>query len=89
MSEPNDDDILAALDFEPEAQTEVEVDVAALSNLELCNLLEDTRQKLLEMGEMLSDNQATLGTQNSSPEARELHSLRAACLIEYRGRGLG
>lgn len=86
--EPNDDDILAALDFEPEDPTPTVVDVKALSNLELSNLLEDTRQKLLEMGEMLSDMESTFGTEAGSPEARDLHSIRAACLVEMSERGM-
>lgn len=83
-----DEDILAGLDFEPGDDADTTVDVTALSDLELANLLEDTRQQLLEMGEMLSDLTNTYGTEAGSPEARELHSLRAACLIETRKRGL-
>lgn len=82
-----DDDILAALDFEPD-ETPTVVDVKALNDLELANLLEDTRQKLLGMGEMMSDMESTFGTQAATPEARDLHSLRAACLVEMSERGM-
>lgn len=87
---PNEDDILAALDFEPSEDRGTTIDrpVSELSNLELTNLLEDTRQRLLEMGEMLSDLESTFGTEAGTPEARELHSVRAACLIEMSKRGL-
>lgn len=85
--EPSDDDILAGLDFEP-AEDPTAVDVTVLNNLELSNLLEDTRQKLLDKGEMLSDLESTFGTAPGSPEARDLHSLRAACLVEMAKRGM-
>lgn len=93
---PSEDEILAGLDFEPEtledsepdSETETTVDVTGLSDLELVNLLDDTRIKLREMGEMYSDLQNTFSTPAASPEARVLHNLRAACLVEQSKRGL-
>lgn len=92
---PNDDDeILAALDFEIEDPDDsTTVDVTKLTNLELVNLFQDTRERLLELSDagepgMLSDLENTYGTQAGSPEARALHSTRLACLTEMRKRGL-
>lgn len=86
---PSDDDeaILAALDFEPESDPD-DKRVAALSDLDLTNLLADTREELFAMGEMMSDLQSTFGTQPATPKGRELHSLRLACIHEMRKRGL-
>lgn len=83
----DDDDILAALDFEPESDPD-DVRVAALSDVDLSNLLADTREELFQMNEMMSDLQSSFGTQPGSPKARELHSLRLACIHEMRKRGL-
>jgi hypothetical protein len=90
--EPNDDDILAALDFEPEEDPTV-VDVTQLSNLELSNLFNDVRDRLLELSEngepgMMSDLENTFGTEAGTPEARALHSTRLACLAEMSKRGM-
>lgn len=89
--EPPDDDI-SHLDFEPEDDPTV-VDVTALNNLELSNLFNDTRDRLLELSEagepgMLSDLENTFGTEAGTPEARALHSTRLACLAEMSKRGM-
>lgn len=55
------------------------VDLAGLRTDELLDRFEDTRETLLTIGQMLNPTTA---------EARELHSIRAACLIEMRKRGL-
>lgn len=89
----DDDDILAALDFEPEDDGSTTVDVTKLSDLELVNLFHDTRERLLELSDagepgMMSDLENTYGTEAGTPEARALHSTRLACLTEIRKRGL-
>ena len=91
MTEPSsDDDILAALaeQFDEEPDLSDVVDVTTLSDVKLLDTLQDTRERLLEMGEMLSDLENTYGTKGGTPEARELHSLRLACLTEMSRRGM-
>lgn len=90
---PNDDDILAGLDFEPEDDGSTVVDVTKLNNVELLDLFHDTRERLLELSEagepgMMSDLENTYGTEAGTPETRALHSTRLACLTEIRKRGL-
>lgn len=65
------------------------VDVTKLSDIELIDLLADTREQLLAMGAMLTDLQHSFGTREGTAEERELHSLRLACLTEMRKRGMG
>lgn len=89
IPEPSDDDILAALaeEFDEPDVSDV-IDVSKLDDLTLSNTLADTRERLLEMGEMMSDLENTYGTEAGSAEARELHSLRLACLTEMSKRGM-
>lgn len=89
IQEPDDNEILAALEGEWDEPPVVDaIDVTKLSDLELANLLADTREKLFDMGEMMSDLQNTFGTPGATPEARDAHSLRLACLVELKNRGL-
>lgn len=55
------------------------VDVTTLNAVELNRLYNQCRQELLARGEMLNP---------TSEKGRELHSLRAACVIALRSRGL-
>lgn len=86
---PDPDDIFAGMmeGLDLEEPTDV-VDVTVLNDKELLDLFEDTRQALLEAGEMLTDLDE-FGAVASSQEGRELQSTRAACLIEMRKRGIG
>jgi hypothetical protein len=87
--EPDDRDVLAAMEAEFTDPVVVEgVDVSALSDLDLRNLFDDTREKLYELEQMYSDLKNTFGTKDSTAEARELHSVRAACLVEMSRRGM-
>lgn len=54
------------------------VDVTTLNVAELVTRLEETRQNLFKLGEMLDPK---------TDQGRELHSTRAALLIELRKRG--
>lgn len=87
VADPDDEfhSIIDGLDI-PEP-TDV-VDVGKLTDLQLVELLGDTREDLIEDGEMLADLGDKWSTKDSTPEGRALHSLRAACLIELRRRGL-
>lgn len=90
MTPDDDADILAALEkqFDEPAPDPEGVNLTELSDIALRDLFDDTREKLLAMGEMLSDLQNAFGTKDSTPEARDLHSIRAACLIEMSKRGM-
>lgn len=55
--------------------------VTELSDRELLERIDDIRQRLYELGEMQANNPTT-------DEARDLHSERAALLIEQSRRGL-
>lgn len=57
----------------------IDVNVATLSDLELSKRFNEVKQELLERGEMIETNTQT---------GRDLHSQRAAYLIELRKRGL-
>ena len=75
MSDDPFDAIVEGLEIEvPETKS-----VQDMSKFELGETLHDTRQKLIDMGEMMIPK---------TEEGRELHSLRAACLIEMKRRGL-
>lgn len=85
-----DEDILDGLDFDPDEPDDdsTTVDVSRLSDFELSTLLAETREKLHEISEMYADLQNTFETEAATPEARELHSIRAACLVEMSKRGM-
>lgn len=88
MSLADDDDefakMMEGLDLaEP---TDV-LDVTALTNLELVDRYADVVNRLKESG-MFSDLQS-LGGRAGTQEERDLHSERAALLVELRKRGLG
>lgn len=55
------------------------VDVNALDTVALSTLYNDIREELMELEEMLEPK---------SDRGRELHSIRAACVIEMRKRGM-
>ena len=80
--EPPEDDVLAGL----EAQLadikvgEVE-DVSKIPSLQLAMLVHECDQALTAMGQLLHGNPTT-------EEAREIHSRRAALLIEMAKRGV-
>lgn len=81
LLEPEDpDDIFNMLvaDLEVETPTDV-IDLTTLTDLELSNRFNEVRDALLAIEEMHPDATVT-------PEGRELHSIRAACLIELRRR---
>lgn len=87
VAEPDPfDSIVEGLDLE-EPDDDI-VSLRDLNDAELLNKFEECREALLEMGEMLSDTEQSLGGAASTPEGRELHSTRAACLIEMRRRGM-
>lgn len=73
--------IVAGLGLEEEADRFIAdtKSVKDMSGFELGETFQDTRQKLIEIGEMMVPR---------TDEGRELHSLRAACLIELKRRGL-
>jgi hypothetical protein len=75
----NDDDILTDLDFEIDEPIDV-TDVSKLTDYELSNLDRDTREELLELGELM-----TLPA-NRSERGSELHSTWIACKVELSKR---
>lgn len=78
MTNEDIDAQFAALMEGVELNTEVGVaDVSTLTDQELASLMEKTRAELYERGEMLKP---------TTERARELHSLRAALVIESRER---
>lgn len=86
---PDDDaDLRALFDTLEEPDTSDVIDVTKLLDHELLDLLADSREKLLSMGEMLSDLENTYGTKAGTPEAREQHAIRLACLMEMSHRGM-
>ena len=89
MTSEEEDEFAALMEgIELDEPTDV-VNVTALNDVELIDLLADTREKLLSMGAMFTDLQGTFGTRAGTEEERELHSLRLACLAEMRKRGMG
>lgn len=64
------------------------VDVTRLDDKALMDLFADTRERLKASEGMYSDLQNFGGSRESTPEERDLHSLRLACLTELRRRGL-
>lgn len=87
MADPDEDfnALIEGLDLQ---EPDDVVDVSKLSDIELSNVFHDARERLKAMGEMLSDLENTFATKAGSDEARELHSLRLACLLELRKRGM-
>lgn len=80
--EPSDDDaVFRALTegIEFEEQVAVVIDVSRLNEAELSDLFNETRDKIMELGEMLAP---------TTDEGRRLHSVRSACLIEMSKRGM-
>ena len=71
-------------DLEPPDEA---IDITALNDLQLSDLFNQTRDKLLDMGEMMADSEMA-DPDASTPEGRELHSVRAACLVELSKRGM-
>lgn len=76
MSDDLFDSIVAGLEDEI-VQPGNTVSVRDLNDAELSSCFNDTRDELLQMGEMQVPR---------TEKGRELHSLRAACLIEIRRR---
>lgn len=63
----------------PEGEADVVINVSALSDLDLSTRYNDAREELLASAEMLEAR---------TERGRELHSVRAACLVEMTKRGM-
>lgn len=86
--EPEDDDALAGLfgqlsDLEVPADA---VDFTKLTDLQISERFNAVRDRLNELDQMHSDT--GLSKVASTPEGRELHSERAALLVEMSKRGM-
>lgn len=66
-------------DGDPQSDTIDVIDFTALSNYELSDRFNSVRDKLLEINEMMAP---------TTDVGRELHSMRAAAIIEMRKRGM-
>lgn len=82
LLEPEDPDdifasIVAGMDVEDPDDV---IDLSTLTDAALSSRFNDVREALLAIGEMHPDAVPTA-------EGRELHSIRAACLLEMRQRG--
>lgn len=81
VAEPNDSDILAALEEslgEVPEPTDIE-NVQKIPLLELQHRLSSADQTLSSMGELMTPH---------SQEGRDLHSIRVAILVELSRRGM-
>lgn len=87
--EPEDDDAVLAGLFgqlgDLEAPTDA-VDFTKLTDLQISTRFNEVRDRLNELDQMHSDT--GLSNVESTPEGRELHSERAALLIEMSRRGM-
>lgn len=84
--DPDDDAVLAAMfeqlgDLESDATA---TDYTKLTNPEISEQFNEVRDRLVALDEMYADTGLTKG--ESTPEGRELHSKRAALLIEMSRR---
>jgi hypothetical protein len=85
--EPDDPDaVLAGLFEQLDLDASDVTDFSKLSDVQISERFNEVRDRLNDLGEMHRDSQ--LNPKPSSPEGRELHSERAALLVEMSRRGM-
>lgn len=84
--EPDDDLTALMAQLDDLAEPDDVVDFTKLSDVQVSERFNEVRDRLLQLDQMHSDT--GLSKVESTPEGRDLHSERAALLVEMSKRGM-